>query len=333
VVSRAAEPVAPSTTTRTPSFINAAAMPKIYTDDELQAALRAKLTHDELRLVVNPLASSPQMKRWAQALTQDAKGDVDKAKKIFDGLTQRAQFNRVDTTRTAQEVFSAWDNPQESFNCQEFSKLFVAMAREVGVKAFYVYVEKDHKGNEVVHACAGVFADGKALLVDVLNRWFGAPHRGFAFLDDLQTIAFQLNQSEEVTRCRMAAKLHPDSALTQFNLSLALMGAQQWEEARRVLTIALRLESNGCKAHYAQGLMAFHDGETERAMGHFRKASEFMPEDAHVHFFLASALHAQGKLKEARDAYRASLRYQPRDYIAERARRAIVQINAQVGTD
>jgi tetratricopeptide (TPR) repeat protein len=65
----------------TPSFIEAS-MPKVYTEQTLQEALRSKLTEDELQMVVNPLASNAPMKRWARALIQHAETDLDKAKAL-----------------------------------------------------------------------------------------------------------------------------------------------------------------------------------------------------------------------------------------------------------
>jgi hypothetical protein len=109
----------------TPSFIEAS-MPKVYTEQTLQEALRSKLTEDELQMVVNPLASNAPMKRWARALIQHAETDLDKAKALFEGLTRRIQPEARRGSRTAREVFQAWSTPEESFSCQEFARLFVA---------------------------------------------------------------------------------------------------------------------------------------------------------------------------------------------------------------
>src|SRR5262249_20726294 len=63
-----------------PTFVRAA-MPKRYSERTLQEALKQKLSPSERALVVNPLASRPEMKRWAQQLTRGAGNDVDKARK------------------------------------------------------------------------------------------------------------------------------------------------------------------------------------------------------------------------------------------------------------
>ena len=101
-------------------------------------------------MVVNPIAGSEEMKRWAEKLTEGATGDLDKARAIFDALSDRPQSVGGHGTRTAREVFAAWDKTDASFNCQENAKLFIVLARYVGIKAFYVHVHKDYK-DKLIH--------------------------------------------------------------------------------------------------------------------------------------------------------------------------------------
>lgn len=316
----------------TPTLLDAS-MPRVYTHRTLQDALRERLTKDELKLVDNPLASSRQMRRWVQQLTRDTKTDMDKARKLFDGLVGRAPLETVYTARTAREVFAAWGQPDEMFSCQEFAKLFTVLAREVGLKAFYVYVKKDYRGQEVNHACACVFVDDKLLLADPTYRWFGVPHKEFVILDDLQTIAHHLSQYRDIPRCRVAAGIEPHAALVQFNLVVALVNANLWEEVRPVVKVILQIEPERWIAQCAQGFLALHDEKIEQAVNHFRKAVEIIPDAFHVRFYLAVALLAQGKLKEAREEFRVCLQNQPPSDVAEQARRAIAQINEQIGVE
>ena len=201
----------------TPHEISAAP-PRSYTAQTLDAALRERLTREEYKQVINPLASTPAMDRWAQELARGATNDLGKARKIFDALARHLDTGEAGT-RTAQEVFAVWNDPAQSFCCQEYAKLYVALARAVGVKAFYVHLEKDYSGEVVYHDCAAVFAEDKALLVDPAYQWFGAPHKEYLVLDDLQAVAHHYYQpsgkANLVARCRLAAKLHPDTAWGQ----------------------------------------------------------------------------------------------------------------------
>ncbi len=320
----------------TPTFIEAS-MPKIYTEQALQTALRERLTENELEMVVNPLASSPEIKRWAQRLAEGAGSDMDKAKALFDSLTRRLQPGGGRGARTAREVFAAWSDPNESFTCQEYAKLYVALARDVGIKAFYAHIDKDYRGKNMSHDCAVVFVDGRALLVDVTFHWLGVPHKEYVILDDVQTVAHHLFQhtrtGRNVSRCRLAAKLHPDFAWGQLVLVSALCKADKWEEARKALEVAVGLEPERWDIYLMQGILADRDGNLEAAVGYLRKALDLNPEDADSHYYLGSTLLRQFKLQEAREQYRACLRYKPEPDIAESARQEIAQINEAIGDE
>jgi tetratricopeptide (TPR) repeat protein len=320
----------------TPTFIEAN-IPKVYTEQSLKEILRERLTEEELAMVVNPIASNAEMKHWAEQLTEGATGDLDKAKALFDALTSRLQTGGGLGTRTSREVFAAWGESDVSFNCQEYAKLFTALARDVNVKAFYVHVHKDYKDKVIHHDCAVIFTDGKALLVDPAYHWFGVPHKDFVILDDLQTIAHQLFQTvhsdRDVARCRLAIKLHPDFAWGQIHLVSALCKVGKWDEAHTVLDKALQLEPNYWECYLWQGVMADHDGNLEAALDYLQKSLGSNPESAFAHCFYGSLLGKMGKLKEARDELRAGLRYEPQSEMAEVARRAIAQINEKIGVE
>ncbi|MCX6922749.1 MAG: tetratricopeptide repeat protein, partial [Verrucomicrobia bacterium] len=104
----------------TPSEV-VASQPAIYTRESLETALRQRLTSAEYKLVINPLASLPEMDRWARELTRGATNDLDKARRIFDALARHLDTGETGA-RTAQEVFAAWNDPSQSFCCQEYAK-------------------------------------------------------------------------------------------------------------------------------------------------------------------------------------------------------------------
>jgi tetratricopeptide (TPR) repeat protein len=262
---------------------------------------------------------------------------LDKAKALFNGLMRRIELGSEREQRTAREVFAAWDEPDVSFVCQEYAKLFIALARDVNLPAFYVHIDKDYSGKTVPHDCAVVFVDGKALFVDPSYQWFGVPHKEFVILDDLQTIAHHFFQStntdQDMSRCWLATKLHPDSAWGQIRLFRALYKAELWDEARTALDVASRLEPNRWDVYLFQGVMADHDGNLEEALSNAQKSLESNPESAVAHYLSARLLTKIGKLKEARDEFRDGLRYEPQSKMAEVARRAIAQINEEIGIE
>jgi len=312
-------------------------MPKVYTKQMLQETLETKLTGEELAMVVNPLASNPEIKRWALQLTEGADSEMSKAKAIFDGLARRISLINMHRMWTAQEVFATHNDPNESFNCQESAKLYIALARDAGLKAFYTIVDEDYNSKPVSHACAAVFVDGKALLVDLSYRWLGVPHKKVVILDDMQTITSQLCEAAAMdlhrSFYRPALKLRPDVASSQFSLAWALINAGEWQEARRMTEVARQAEPEHWKAYLIQGRLAYEDGDLDAAANYFRKASAIKTDDANSRYFLGELLTAQLKLEEAREEFRTGLQYDPEHSMAEVARRVIAMINESLGEE
>jgi tetratricopeptide (TPR) repeat protein len=318
----------------TPNEITAS-LPTIYTRQSLDAALRQRLTPAEYKLVINPLASTPAMDRWAQELTRGATNDLDRARKIFDALVRHLDTGET-STRTAQEVFAVWNDPAQSFCCQEYAKLYIALARAVGLKAFYVHLEKDYSGDIVYHDCAAVFVGDKALLVDPAYQWFGAPHKEYVVLDDVQAIAHQYYQPSgkgtQVARCRLAAKLHPDTAWGQLHLAGALIKANEFAEAGKALQRAQQLEPGRWDSYTYLGFLAVKTGDLEGAAAALRKALELNPRHGPTHLILGLVLTRQNKLAAARDEYRLAVLYDAMLSSEEKtaALRAIAEINERL---
>jgi cytochrome c-type biogenesis protein CcmH/NrfG len=181
------------------------------------------------------------------------------------------------------------------------------------MRAFYVHLEKDYSGDAVYHDCAAVFAEDKAFLVDPAYQWFGAPHKEYLVLDDLQAVAHHYYQpsakGHQVARCRLAAKLHPDSAWGQVRLASALIKANEVAQAAQALKIAQQLEPGRWDAYTCQGLIAAKTGDLDAAAADLRKALELNPKHGPGHFVLGRVLSQQGKLEGARDEYRLALLY------------------------
>jgi len=312
-----------------------ASPPTTYTRQSLEATLRKRLSSAEYKLVTNPLASTPAMDRWAQELTRGATNDLDRARKIFDALARHLDTGEVGT-RTAQEVFAAWNDPAQSFCCQEYAKLYIALARAVGVKAFYVHLERDYSGEIVYHDCAAVFAGDKALLVDPAYQWFGAPHKEYVILNDVQAVAHHFYQASgegtQVARCRLAAKLHPETVWGQLHLAGALIRAGEFVEAGKSLKKAQQLEPGRWDGYTYQGFLAAKTGDREGAVAALRKALELNPRHGPTHLILGWALSQQNKLEAARDEYRLAVLYgtmlSPEEKTA--ALRAIAEINERL---
>lgn len=295
----------------TPHFVKAA-IPQTFGAGELERVLWSTLSPRECVAVVNPLEDSPEMEKWAIDLVGDAKDEMTKAKRLFQGITQRADLRNPSAGwRSAQQAFQDWRNPETSLNCQDYAFLLVALARDVGLRAYFVLVNKDTEGRCVSHGCAGLFIDGKALLADPSYDWFGAPHQGFEFQNDLQALGLYLCESDDITKNKVAVKLLPERALPYFNLAITLGSQGKAAEAREAVQSGLRLDGESAMALITESILERQQTNFEAAITLLRRCVSLGSDctiAAAAHYYLASIYEEQGKHPQAVDEYRTYLR-------------------------
>jgi len=311
----------------TPTYLEAVA-PQWHTEESLTEALREKLSVEEVKDVTNPLAITPKMIKWAHELTSGATNDFEKGRMLLEALSRHTK-NGFGGRRTAREVFLAWPDNHSSFLCEEYTYLYIALAREVGLKCFYTDVHQDCNGRKVQHACAAVFLEGKCLLADPAYYWFGIPHKGYAVLDDVDVIAERLAESHSVSECQTAYKLAPYYEYVRYCLIDAFIRGERWDEAQKLLSEgapANRLFGDEIHAEFA-----VHDGKLEQAIEVLRKTIAEYPDNGGLHVRLGHLYMRQERLAEARAEYRKALPDLYSEQTVEQVYYLLAQINEKLG--
>src|SRR5262249_33820158 len=150
--------------------------------------------------------------------------------------------------------------------CQEFAFLYVSLARAVGLRAYVVWVDVDPQGMRLCHTCASVFIGRKLLLVDVAYLSFGATHREFKVLGDLQAAALYACGSEDPHLHRIACRLAPDLPVVWGSLFFLLANQGGWDEAREVFGTLRKLAPEGPMTCTAQARLEAQAGRPDRAI-------------------------------------------------------------------
>ena len=328
-----------------PSKVVRAARPKAYSTLELRRELESRLTREELALVVDPLEVTEEMKTWARELACGLKSPVARALFLFEGMANRVTVKGKGGRRTAREVFKAWGDPKEGFSCQEYAKLYVPLARAVGLEAWYVHLEKDAYGRYVNHDCCVVFFDEQAVLVDPTWRVFGVQHQEFVVLDDLQAIAHHAGQvtgpegrtakEREIARCRLGLKLHPELEWAKCQVIYSLINAERLEEAAGELKRSFPDESGSPARLLTESLLEARKQAYPAAVALLFKVLERDQNHFQAHLLLARCLGAMEKLPEARIHYERVLELDDGtnwpDEVAE-AKAAMAQIEEVTGS-
>jgi len=295
------------------------------------------LTDKEYKLVKYPLRASARMDQWAEQAVGGLENRLEKAKHLFNVLTRgirlrnQVSFSHLQTPCTAEKAFQLWSDPAETLTCQEFTFLYVALARSAGLDAYYVLVRKDHQGRLTHHACAGINLEGKAIMIDPAFLTFGINHQEYKFLDDVQTTGIFLSHFESREASAIGTKLAPELPEGFFGRAARLAESGDFEEAERALNAGLHLDPEGWAGYFIKGLLAWYKNDWQVVGKNMSRCTRLNPDYNAAHFALATALHRQGDLANARREYRIYLGGEEliSDY-ASRSRKAIANIDSRL---
>jgi tetratricopeptide (TPR) repeat protein len=214
--------------------------PRIFGPGELSAELDRRLTAEERKLVVNPIELTPELTAEARRLTVGFTNDWLRAFALFAEVAQRGRGPGDGGRRTASEALKDSGDPQTRFACQEYAKLFVALARVLGLEAWLVHIELCADGSPAYHDCAALFLEGQGLLIDPTWRVFGISHQVFTVLDDVQTISHQTMQlngedKPDPQRLRAGLKLYPEDRWTRLQFVRGMAKAGELDTAAEEL--------------------------------------------------------------------------------------------------
>ena len=314
-----------------PQYI-AISEPQSFSVQGLNDFLKAKLAPEERGLVVNPFSCNAQMARWASQLVVGAKNDEEKARLLFNGLEHRINLTSAISKHSAEDVYNEWTNINKGLLCQDYALLYVALARAVGLKAYFVTVSQDYQGGNIWHACVGVIIGKKALLVDPMYEWFGIPHKRYQFQNDVQVIAILSSETLDMQKRMLAIKLYPDWPMGYFCAAQLLARDGQVPAARQMLQRGLNLDSEGWFSLYVQAEIELYEANWSGAVQHARQCLNLNVKSLGIapHYLLGVGLWHQGNLKEARQEFRAYLQEDSARQFVEEAFEAIASIDKSI---
>jgi predicted Zn-dependent protease len=269
--------------------------PRSYTPEALKAELERRLTPEERALAANPVEITPEILKLSKELTSGLTNQTLRAFVLFADVAERGRGSGKGGSRTARQVLASSGDPQARFSCQEFAKLFVALARAAGLEAWLVHVDLLEDGCPAWHDCAALFLPDAAFLVDPTGGTFVIDHQEFRVLDDVQAIAHQAMQPTEkmsVAHKRMGAKLDPDDAWTRLKLVAGLAADGLTTEAEAELA---RLGTNYTARwdfYHTTGVLEASRERWRSALSAFQQALFLSPSNLIVHLALTRTYNA-----------------------------------------
>lgn len=321
-------------------FVNTSS-PPVFTPIQLREQLHRTLSAREYRMVEDPLATTSEMKECATKFAGHAKGELDMARQLFRAVALHVNASapeRRGQPATAEKAFELWRAGTNSLTCEDYTFLYVALARLLDLKADYVLVKRDCDGQEVTHACAGLIIDGKGVLVDPLYHWFGVPHVEYRFMNDIEAEGlFLINCglcSDDFSKQRAGLKLVPDCANAHLLVALGQVFPRDFKvrigvssgarptvvagvalsppitpasalRAERELRVGLALAPENSIGLFVRAVLSISRGnEWDSALSDLRRVSDANPYipaiTARLQWVIAAALVGGGRIREAR---------------------------------
>lgn len=216
---------------------------------------------------IDPLYLSPELVQRLEdfvGYTRDDRTRVERLQRFMYDEDQLGIAYSTDKTHTAMQLYEA-----RSGNCLSAMNLYVALARHLGVEASFQRVQ-------------------------VQPSW--DKRGGLLVLSEHINATGRLDQS-----IRYVADFTPEIALQQRTSKVLSDTEARAREYERAIE---RFNASNPYYHFAQGSVAFDDGDLEDARESFEKALELKREEPDFYLALRKVYLAQGKLVEARSLLR-----------------------------
>jgi TPR repeat protein len=272
--------------------------PRSFGPRELDAELSRRLTAEERKWVVNPLEITPEITAEAKRLTIGLTNDSLRAWALFAEVTRRGRGAGEGRRRTADEALQDSADPQTGFSCQDYAKLYVALARALGLDAWLVHIERCADGTIGYHDCAALFLEGRGVLVDPTWRAFGIRHEAFTVLDDAQAISHQAMQpgdgAPDLQRLRMGLKLNPEDRWTRLHFVRGMAEAGECETAAAELQQVRADGTESWDTHQAAAALEMARGRWQAALEELQLAVALNPDNAGIHSGLVKVYNHLG---------------------------------------
>lgn len=292
---------------------------RIMSPVDARRALEPRLNRQELLQLRIPYEATPVIRDKALGLVQGSYSDREKLQALLVHFRHQGYLERYDRdgTRTAQEVFETGQG-----NCLSYANLFIAMARSVGLTAYYldasdIVSENGLTGSVLVHyghVLAGVQIGPELTAIEFDGR-AGSPKR-FRPVSDLEAIADFYNNlgfeaswlnpaqglasSEAIKSFALATRIAPWFGRAWNNLGVALARAGKDEPALRAYQRAARMDGGFAAPHANLALIHLRRGHVDLAIACITQAVALEPRNPHYHFFLARIQTGRAELDAAR---------------------------------
>lgn len=273
--------------------------------------------------VIVPFEITDEMRAWAHTQVPDRTPKEERLDRLLAAMIGQMQLKyEAGRTATAREAFAV-----RRANCLAFTSLFVGMARELGIPAFYLNVEDverfEKDGDLMVvsgHVSAGHdIGGGKVKILDFTPAQERPGYRRVHPITDLRAVAvYYSNRGAESLRAgdsaealgwlRKAVEIDPEFSGGWVNLGVALRRQGDIAAAEAAYRKALEIDPQTSSAYSNLASILRMRGRDAEAETLLELATSADNRNPFSYIALGDLSLAQGRLQEAQRFYRRALR-------------------------
>ena len=273
--------------------------------------------------VVIPYELTDEMKAWVHQVVPEQTVQEKRLEVLLNGLIDSDKLKvqyEPRYTATAEEVFRT-----RRANCLAFTSLFVGMAREIGVPAFFLEVddiEKFEKEGDLVvvsgHVSAGYGSGPEVKILD-FSANAQPTYRRVRQISDIRAVAlFHSNRGGELLRTgrhqealpwlEKAVAIDPELSGAWINYGVSLRRNGDVAGAESAYRKALEVEPEAVSAYQNLAALLRHLGKTQEAEDLLEISSRLGSRNPFIYLALGDVSMAHGRLDEARRFYKRAIR-------------------------
>jgi Flp pilus assembly protein TadD len=285
--------------------------------------------------VVVPFEVTDEMRTWVHAQVPDTGAPEQRLERLLTAIVDPAALGLTyegGSTGTARDAFTS-----RKANCLGFTSLFVGMARELGIPAFYLGVDDverfERDGDLLVisgHVSAGFGLGGGKIKILEFTNAPKADYRHIRHLDDLTAIAlYHSNHGAELLRAgrmnealpwlRKAVEIDPELGDGWIDLGVGLRRAGDLNGAESAYRKALEVNPQGAAAYQNLAVLLRLRGQAKEADDLLVLSTRASGQNPFSYLALGDLSLSHGRLDEARRFYRRAMwlnRDDPEPYAA-----------------
>ncbi len=273
--------------------------------------------------VVVPFEMNDEMRAWVHEAVPPETPQDQRLEVLLDSLLDSDKLQlkyAARYTASAAEVFQT-----RRANCLAFTSLFVAMARELGMPAFFLEVddiEKFEKEGDLVvvsgHVSAG-YNSGPDIKILDFSADAEPEYRQVKRISDITAIAlFHSNRGGELLRTgkhaealpwlKKAVAIDPELAGAWINYGVAQRRNSDFAGAEASYRKALEVGPTAVSAYQNLAALLRHTGKPDEAQALMDLSSKLGSRNPYIYLSLGDLSLAHGRFEEARRFYKRAMR-------------------------